>query len=292
MRRNVEVPAAVVATLRGAQFLATCSLKAPIVDLHAEWHEPSDDPSDTLSEAALIDRSRGDVAFAIKISDPKSYAQKLLGEPRGGIADHLIAGQDLISVGVVSHDLMLPKHHEFRDTKYRRIEYWLEATTSFREYLERDLLVGTDDEPTDEHIKVVGPKLVSWVPSSAPPPAPDVLYIVPTFGWVRATDAQGRQSSWRRGGGLRVYLNRSWWVTGYGEMLAVVLPPASFAGDPTDAGDDPYKRFVTGGTIDLAVTVRIGLAPARALSRARRGSTGAWLPADARHERCRQAVPA
>jgi hypothetical protein len=271
-----------------AQFLASCSLKSTDrLDLHAEWHEPSDDPAAAPSEAALIDRSRGDVAFAIKVSDPKSYAQKMLGETRGGVPDHTIAGDDLIAVGVITHDLALPKHHEFHDPRYRRIEYWLEATTSFREYLPRTLLVGTGGEPTDEHIKVAGPKVVAWVPNSAPPPAPDVLYVVPTFGWVRSTDAQGRHSRWRRGGGLRVYLNRSWYATGYGEMLAVVLPPASFGGDPdTTPAAHPYKKFVTQwGNDPLWLTPFVaGLAPARAsfpLARTSPDAAGAWLPAGA-----------
>jgi hypothetical protein len=270
------------------QFHARCSLKSTDrLDLHAEWHEPIDTPEDALSEPALADRSRGDVAFAIKITDPKHYAQKILGQPRGGVPEHTIAGPDLIAVGVIGHDLTLPREHELHDTKYRRIEYWLEGTTTFREYLERGLLVDGSGDPTDEHIKVAGPKLVAWIPSSAPPPAPDVLYVVPTFGWTRATDAQGRQTSWRRGGGLRVYLNRAWHATGYGEMLAVVLPPASFAGDPNTApASHPYKKFVTQWGNDplwLAPFVN-GIAPTRAhfpLARTGADPAGAWLPAGA-----------
>ena len=264
------------------QFLATCSLKSTDrLDLHAEWHEPTDDPSD----AALADRSRGDVAFAIKISDLKSYAQKMLGQTRGGVPDHTMAGPDLVAVGLIAHDLTQPKHHEFNDTRYRRIEYWLEATTSFREYLERTLLVDGSGEPTDEHIKVTGPKIVAWIPSSAPPPAPDVLYVVPTFGWTRTTDAEGRQTSWRRGGGLRVYLNRSWHASGYGEMLGVVLPPASFAADPTTTpAGNPYKKYVTQwGNDPLWLSPFVtGLAPARGhfpLARTAPDPAGAWLPA-------------
>ena len=35
------------------------------------------------------------------------------------------------------------KAHEFHDTRYRRIEYWFDATTRFREFLPTMLL--TDD---------------------------------------------------------------------------------------------------------------------------------------------------
>ena len=50
-------------------------------------------------------------------------------------------------------------------------------------------------------------------------------------GRARST-SDGTLSSWRRGGGLRVYLDRAWNASGYGEMLGVVLPPAAFADDP------------------------------------------------------------
>ncbi|HYN06333.1 MAG TPA: hypothetical protein VES67_02985 [Vicinamibacterales bacterium] len=269
-------------------FLTTCSLKSTDhLDLHAEWHEPLDEPSESASATALIDRSRGDVAFAVKITDPKRYALKMQGEPRGGFAEHTIAGDDLIGVGIVSHELVMPKHHEFHDTRYRRIEYWLEGTTAFREYMRPDLLTDANGDPTEEKIKVDGPKLVAWVPSSAPPPAPEVLYVVPTFGWVRTVDGQGRMSSWRRGGGLRVYLNRPWHSTGYGEMLAVVLPPASFAGDPNKQPQgNPYKAFVTQwGNDPLWLSPFVpGLAPQRGnfpLARTAADPAGGWIPAGA-----------
>lgn len=87
--------------------------------------------------------------------------------------------------------------------------------------------VDGETKPTEEKIKVIGPEVTTWIKSSAPPPAPELLYVIPTFGWVRSED-ETTKKSWRRGGGLRVYLNRPWNVSGYGEMLAVILPPANF----------------------------------------------------------------
>jgi hypothetical protein len=114
-----------------------------------------------------------------------------------------------------------------------------------------------------------------------------VLYVVPTYGWTRTTDADGRQTSWRRGGGLRVYLNRPWHTSGYGEMLAIVLPPASFTGDPTTTpAANPYKKFVTQwGNDPLWLSPFVaGLAPSRGhfpLARTAADPAGAWLPAGA-----------
>lgn len=60
------------------------------------------------------------------------------------------------------------------------------------------------------------------VPSSARPDAPKLVYVVPTFQW-RDTSMLGRRGRERIGGGVRVYLERPWWVSGGGEMLAVVM---------------------------------------------------------------------
>lgn len=272
------------------RFVATCSLKSTDrLDLHAEWHEPVDDPADPDSEAAAADRDRGDTAFSVKITDPLSYSAKYLGNTRGGIPDHTITGKEVIGVGMPGHDLVSSKHHEFHDTRYRRIEYWLEATTRFREFLPAALLLdgSPDPKPTDEKIKVVGPRLVTWIPNSAPPPTPRILYVVPTFHWIRTTDEQGNKTRWRRGGGLRVYLDRPWMASGYGEMLAVVLPPASFAGDPeTDPKGSPLKNYVTQWGNDpvwLSPFVS-GIAPKRSdfpLTRTAPDPTGSWLPGQA-----------
>jgi hypothetical protein len=272
------------------RFSASCSLKSTDrIDLRAEWHEPQDLQTESDSEAIQIDRSRGDTAFQVKITDPKSYALKLAGEPRGGYPDHLIESEDRIAVGH-GHDLVTPRRHEFHDTRYRRIEYWLEGTTKFREFMLPTVLtkdVGGKAVPIDDHIKVAGPRVVTWIPSSAPPPAPEVLYVVPTFGWARGNDSAGQPTSWRRGGGLRVYLDRPWNVSGYGEMLAVVLPPATVAENPEDRpAGQPYKNYITQWANDpiwLSPFVS-GIAPKRGdfpLARTAPDASGAWLPKDA-----------
>jgi hypothetical protein len=274
------------------RFRAKCSIKSTDrVDLHAEWHEPSDDPAATDSAEIAVDRSRADTAFSVKLTGPDDYARKQVGTERGGIPDHTIAGPDLIDVGLKGHDLVARKLHEFKDTRYRRIEYWLEGTTRFREYLPHGLLTEDDGTgtlvPTEKNITVVGPRAVRWIKSSAPPPPPDVLYVVPTFGWVRSHSEAGDPSSWRRGGGLRVYLDRPWNVTGYGEMLAVVLAPPSFAGDPEkEPKGRPYKKLVTqwGNDPTWDSPFVAGMAPSRLsfpLARTAADPTGGWLPTGA-----------
>lgn len=273
------------ATFALPQFITPCSIKSTDhLDLLATWNEPTENVNEA---AAGENRERSDHAFAVKITEPKNYA---------GVPEYLLEEPDVIRAGGSFHNRVKTKLHEFHDTRYRRIEYQLEATTAFREYMPFDLLnvkIGDEFVPTDEHIKVTGPVLRTWIPNSAPPPAPEVLYVVPTFGWVRSTH-NGRKSSWRRGGGLRVYLNRPWNVTGYGEMLAVVLPPASFSEDPnTNPGVQPYKNFVTqwgNDPIWLSPFVS-GSSPKRSdfpLARTAPDPTGKWLPDFAKAEEADQ----
>lgn len=259
-------------------FTTPCSIKSTDrVDLRANWNEPFDDgPGKEVGNHARIDH-----AFSMKITDLKSY--------HAFPTDYFPAGTDLISInenpgaplGVLDNP-MNQKFHEFHDTRYRRIEYWLEATTKFREFMTSGLLLHKK-EPTEENIRVVGAKVRTWIKSSAPPPAPEVLYVVPTFGWVRSGD-EANKKSWRRGGGLRVYLNRPWNASGYGEMLAVVLPPANFIGDPNELPEKkPLKNFVTQWGNDPiwlspfvpGVAPKLGNFP---LARTKPDPDGKWLP--------------
>jgi len=259
-------------------FRAEVSLKSTDhIDLLAEWHEPKDDPA----VAAGSDVTRTDHAFSVKITDPESYAGK---------SDHQLVADfdDLIDVARF-------KKHEFSDTRYRRIEYWMNATTRFREYLTPDILLTKDKNgnfiqdakgnyiPDDSRIKVTGDRIVDWIPNSAPPPAPEVLYVIPTFGWTRLASGKTKKT-WRRGGGLRVYLNRPWYVSGYGEMLAVVLPPAGFTQDPNDKpAAQPLKSFVSqwGNDPIWKSPFVPGVAPRRTdfpLQRLKPDPSGKWLP--------------
>jgi len=266
-------------TFATPKFAATCSIPSTDrIDLRAAWSQPLDD----VEKDELKDVPRFDNAFSVKITDDRSYSadhhEYRLANP---------AVTDVIEVNGDSHlQRGARKVHEFHDTRYRRIKYWLEGTTKFREFLPPGFLTETVDgktKPTEKHINVIGSEKVQWIKSSSPPPAPEVLYVVPTFGWVRSQDETGRKS-WRRGGGLRVYLNRPWNVSGYGEMLAVVLPPANFAGDPnTEPQKPPFKKFVTqwgNDPIWLSPFVS-GASPKRSnfpLARTGRDPDGKWLP--------------
>lgn len=125
--------------------------------------------------------------------------------------------------------------HDFGDTKYRKVNYSAVATTRFAEYF-----------PIKDPAQLTrtSPLVAVDVPSSARPPLPQVLYVVPTFGWQKKTDVTFDKDHTqqigpieipslkgigtvhqRLGGGLRVYMDRPWYGSGDGELLGVVVWP-------------------------------------------------------------------
>jgi hypothetical protein len=123
--------------------------------------------------------------------------------------------------------------HEFGDTRHRMVTYEAIATSRFRDCF--------PPEVADDPVRVTrtGAATTVDVPSSAPPPAPDVVSVLPTFAWTRRLEDDGTFTS-RRAGGIRVYLRRPWYSSGDGEQLAVVLAdPAQYP------PDDLLRHLVT-----------------------------------------------
>jgi hypothetical protein len=106
---------------------------------------------------------------------------------------------------------------EFGDTRYRRVAYRAVATSRFANYFARETtrnsdLVCTRSSTPSEFFDVL---------SSASPPVPSVQYVIPLFLWSRERNDVELTSSRRVG--VRVYLERPWFVSGEGEMLGVIL---------------------------------------------------------------------
>ena len=106
--------------------------------------------------------------------------------------------------------------HEFGDTKYRQVTYQFSAAARFREYFVLAGAADLDGTRSSEEIKVE-------VPSTGKPDAPRLLYVLPTYGWMQSIAPNGTVTSTRRGGGLRVYLDRPWYSSGEGELLGIVV---------------------------------------------------------------------
>jgi hypothetical protein len=117
---------------------------------------------------------------------------------------------------------------EFGDTRYRRVTYQCVATTAFQEYFPSQVNVGD--------FTATGPSLTVDVPSTAVPPAPVIREAVPCYRWDRPADLTLPRR--RYAAGVRLILERPWFVTGDGEQIAVVLmDPASY---PPSAADRPH----------------------------------------------------
>lgn len=234
--KPLEAPVAELLVTRGPEDtfvrhtgqLHSHSRSTGLVDLEARWDEVTDEPSRPLPNDG--------------VSAPK--------EPQVGHA-----WQAQVTYGVDGQPLNRLEH-DFGDTRHRVVRYTPVAHTRYKEYFPPALtadatkvtLAGTADGPLDD-------KRFS-IPSSATPPMPKVVYSVPTFRWEASA---GRQV--RRGGGLRVYLERPWYVTGEGELLAVVLASGQGA-PPADRvshwGRDPL--FSQGPAGPLALANFVGVA--------------------------------
>ena len=122
----------------------------------------------------------------------------------------------------------LEAKHVLDDTRARQVTYTPTALSKF---------AGLFKDTKARYATPGVPAPPTWIPSSAPPPPPQVAMIVPTFRWQ--DDGEVHQ---RHGHSLRVYLERPWFSSGAGEMLAVVIghpEDATLRDDVTRWGSDP-----------------------------------------------------
>lgn len=150
--------------------------------------------------------------------------------------------------------------HDFGDTKHRRVTYRLRASTRFREFFPPAQLTGDPAVAFDDGASTVSAEIEVSVPSSARPAPPIVHSVIPLFRWsnddpsgtepVSADDntAQAGQpiaERHERLAGVRIYLQRPWFSSGEGELLAVLTgnavtstgPVSAWAQDPIWADD-------------------------------------------------------
>lgn len=115
--------------------------------------------------------------------------------------------------------------HQMGTTKHRTIDYRFRATTRYKEYFLPQVT------PTVDDLSVLGPTRRLSIPSTARPPKAIVREVLPLFRWEERTEPEqpfGLRRS--RKAGVRIYLDRPWFVSGDGEQLAVLLATGSDAG--------------------------------------------------------------
>lgn len=239
------------------------------IDLQAQWVEVTDD----LAQPAPVKSLTQDHVDTIDLSDLNGDAIPADALRNRYVATYIpqvdtlwfAAPFDTLA-GVTRPQMVTAPLHRFQDTKHRWVSYQAIATSRFKEYY---------PEPGLDFTRTSDALLVD-VPSSARPTIPDVLYVVPTFGWEQQ-ETSNVKTSVRFGNGLRVYLNRPWFSSGENELLGVVLwpssGPAATAADfvslrPyfTQWGNDPIwqsgtlETTLTTADFPLATTIGQGLA--------------------------------
>jgi hypothetical protein len=211
----------------------------------ASWSEVVDDvalPGPTSSTTR-------EVAFTTRIAPEEDIAV---------LAGAEVPEVDVEGFGPVAlHDLT----HRFHDTHHRDVTYIFRASTRFREYFDPALLspppTPGPPEPTrpvDDGKSVVSKPVTIDIPSSARPAAPIVHSVLPLFRWDRGTELEQPLARRHvRRAGVRIYLERPWYSSGDGELLAVLLADGgsdeAAIPPPEDGSGFPYLSKVGGDPI-------------------------------------------
>lgn len=253
-------PAAVEAYLLGA--LKVHGVSTGRIDLLAEWDDPLDDvlknPISTGKEResrqASVDRidlprpreaylpasdtRPPDIDQRGSEFDADSSKLRYVGyyDPEHDqIAFAQPGDASLPSETPLVFDRIAAPRHVIGDTRHHRIRYRAVAVSRdadcFIPPAEGEAGFSRESTPTEVSI-----------PASSRPLAPEVAYVLPTFGWQRQTDTSVKRSV-RFGGGLRIYLKRPWFSSGDGELLGVALWRGEKQLDQT--GRDRYKSYFT-----------------------------------------------
>jgi hypothetical protein len=221
------------------------------VDLLAQWDDPVDDP--TLP-------APGSIHVAAPVEEVPIHRlddHEVIVNPNARRVGYYDSDHDLLCFakqgdalgnlrgsGAFINGNYAPRH-QINDTKRHRIRYTAIATSRYREYFpqvqDNPLEPGTT---VDRDFTRQSQPVVVDVPASARPAAPEIAYVVPTFGWQRQTQTNVKRSV-RFGGGLRVYLERPWFSSGEGELLGVALYEGSDREITDRAVRDRWKSFIT-----------------------------------------------
>jgi hypothetical protein len=192
------------------------------LDVWADWHDPLDDPTNATNDptTAHVDRRMHvrDLVIANPANDSPTLKQVLDDMAKGTLLE---PGKPPPPPPPPSAGLQ----HAVGDTKHHVIQYSLVATTRFREHFPAaiagdptKLVRPSQDAPAGPESAVVTP---CDIPNSATPPAVRPVSILPTFRWVETPGVVRVRE--RFGGGLRIYLERPWYLTGPDEELGVVI---------------------------------------------------------------------
>lgn len=105
--------------------------------------------------------------------------------------------------------------HDFVDAKARLVTFSLRATSRFLKHF---------PEAQQNVLSEPGPQTSRWVMATKPPAPPSVAYVVPLLQSSKRSQP-GLQVHKRHGNWIRIWLERPWYSSGEGELLALVCWP-------------------------------------------------------------------
>jgi hypothetical protein len=243
--------------LGGLQIHAASTAK---IDILAEWEDPIDNLSQSFAqpvdELAINSLDNGyintlnnerSVGFYNAEHDLICFVKQgdRLGQ-LGDLADYNRPWNEQVSPDVDGTQIWndAAPHHLINDTKHHRIRYTAIATSRYREYFPPEQADPNNPENLIQRdFTRQSQSVVVDVPASSRPIAPQIAYVIPTFGWQRQTQTNLKRSV-RFGGGLRVYLERPWFSSGEGELLGVTLYSAE-ENIENDQVRDRWKSYIT-----------------------------------------------
>jgi hypothetical protein len=197
-------PGDTAVTLGGTSRVLIDAKSTGKIDLRAAWTDPFDDPGkpsyDPLTD--IVQREMHVAEIAARDA-----------------ADDQLEVEDVV--------------HAIGDTKYHRVTYTPIATTRYLENFPPAVLANPEDlvRPTPAEIgspAALNARIELDIPNSARPDAVPFRYSLPVVQWSRSENA-GVVTRVRRGGGLRIYMERPWFSSGDKELLGVVLRPSKYA---------------------------------------------------------------
>ena len=239
-------PGATDAYLMGA--LRVHGASTARVDLNASW----DDPVDDVDEATWTTVHRESHVDELPLPDllerylvASGVDRRLVGhyDPEHDQIAFVRAGDSMGRPDIPYPFLNAAPRHLLEDTKHHRVTYTATSASRFQEYFPQFEEPVDAEDPVPVSFTRSSDPLVVSVPASGRPLAPEVVYVIPTFGWQRQTDTNLKRSV-RFGGGLRVYLRRPWFSSGAGELLGVTLWNTPY-GTLDAESRDKFKPFIT-----------------------------------------------
>jgi hypothetical protein len=170
------------------------------VTLRAHWDDLIDDPAQDEAHVATTN----EVVVEHRIEAGERYSLLTLEADAGTVGERVAE----VPIRTALHTLP--------DTKARTVNYRLYGTSRYREFFAPNELPPADD------VGSAGNEVAVNIPNSAVPALPVVHSVIPLFNWAQTGEPEHPFAIRRtRRSGVRIWLQRPWFSTGDGEMLAV-----------------------------------------------------------------------